>query len=158
MKKTVLFFLVFIFSITCFSQISFKEGYFIENTGKKTECFIKNIYYSKDSQKVEYKLSKSTRDKTINLRYIKEIVIYNTSRFIRKEVAIGKPNELNKNDRDYIFNNENLVLKVLVEGAFNLYSHRENGIELFFYGSNEIEIEQLVFKQYNSKGTNVKIR
>ena len=42
MKKTLTFIFI-LTSIITSAQINFEKGYYISNSGEKTECFIKNI-------------------------------------------------------------------------------------------------------------------
>ncbi|CAH8282441.1 hypothetical protein EV196_105212 [Mariniflexile fucanivorans] len=155
MKKILPLFFALLFTLSCFSQISFIEGYFIDNADNKTDCFIKNDDYSDITKNLSYKLSEASKTQTTKLNTIKEIVIFNTNKFIKRKVDIGKPNELNSNDADYTFNNEELFLKVLVEGEASLYSYYEKGTETFFFSLNNLEIKQLVYKTWLSEN-NVK--
>lgn len=155
MKKILFFFIAFMFTLSCLSQIGFEKGYYIDNNERKTECLIKNLDYSNKTKKLSYKLAEKTQTQTTDLNHIKEIVIYGLKKYVKRYVDIGKPNELNERDKSYSFNKEVLWLKVLVEGEANLYAYRESGNHFFFYGLNDIQTEQLVFKTYLS-GTGTK--
>lgn len=138
-------------TLKCLSQIGFEKGYFIDKNENKTECLIRNIGYLNATKNLSYKLAEKTKTKTTDLSDIKEIVIYGFSKYVRRYVDIGKPNELNERNRNYIFKSEELWLKVLVEGEASLYSYRESGNHFFFYGLNDIQTEQLIFKTYISE-------
>ncbi|ALJ04167.1 hypothetical protein APS56_02945 [Pseudalgibacter alginicilyticus] len=153
MKKILFILFSLLYTFNCFSQISFDEGYFIDNIGVKTKCYIKNDNYSDITKNLSYKLSEKGKTQAVNLKTIKEIVIFNTNKFIKQKVDIGRPDEFNLNDTDYKFKTEEIFLKVLVEGTANLYSYKEKGIETFFFSFNGLEINQLVYKVWISENS-----
>jgi hypothetical protein len=55
MKNLLLTALLFLFSFS-YAQITFEKGYFINNSGDRTECFIKNIDWRDNPTKFEYKM------------------------------------------------------------------------------------------------------
>ena len=139
-----------LFTLSGFSQISYKKGYFIANNGVKTECFIKDANYSDISKSISYKLSEDAKIETASLNSIKEILIDNTNKFIKRKVDVGRATPQNKNDIDYTYSNEELFLSVLVEGEASLFSHYDSGTEIFFFSANDSEIKQLVYKTWLS--------
>ncbi|MCG1037106.1 PorT family protein [Polaribacter sargassicola] len=154
MKKLFTLCLIFILTSACYAQNIFSKGYFIDSTDNKVECFIKNINYSNVNDDIKYRLSEKSKTETTSLSSIKEIVLYDSNKFIKSTVDIGRSNKINENNRDYIFNKEKLFLKVLIEGEASLYSYNEKGIEIFFFKTNDTEIKQLVYKKYKSKKGN----
>jgi hypothetical protein len=58
-------------------------------------------------------------------------------------------------ERNPIFKEEVLFLRVLIEGKANLYLYESNNLTRFFYSLEESEIEQLVFKRYRSQGNKI---
>ena len=161
MKKRLLLFLTAIISINCYSQISYEKGYYIDNSNQKINCLINNIDWKNNPIDFEYKLSKSSETKNANIKSIKEFGIYNISKYSRNTVKIDRSSE-NTNKlsivRDPIFEEEQLFLKVLVEGKANLFLYEEGNIKRYFYNEENSNIEQLVFKSYmtsnNYKGEN----
>lgn len=59
-------------SVSCFGQIRFKQGYFIDKQGNKTECFIEDRDWSFAPSTITYRLTESEPGKTIELEKIAE--------------------------------------------------------------------------------------
>ena len=155
MKKSVILFFATILSINAFAQISFKEGYFIDNQNKKTVCFIEDLGWRSNPTKFDYKLTIDSENKTTAiLSNVKEFGILEEIKFIRHQVNIDK----SSNNPDYIsanrkskFTQETLFLRLLVDGSAKLFSYTNSNLERFFY-SKDGEVKQLEYKLfYNSK-------
>jgi len=54
--KKILFVLSVLITSSSFSQINFEKGYFIDNLGAKTDCYIKNIDWNLNPDTFDYKL------------------------------------------------------------------------------------------------------
>ncbi len=151
MKKILHCVVLLISTINCYTQTNFKNGYFINNQGNKQECLIKNIDWKNNPTEFTYKISKEGNTKVNSIRTVKEFGIYNTSKYIRKQVQIDKSinliDRLSENRRPN-FKTEELFLKVLIEGKANLFSFEANNIKVFFYSTSKKPISQLVFKKY----------
>lgn len=159
MKKNLLILSILIMSFKCYSQITFEKGFYIDNDEQKTECLIKNIDWANNPIEFKIKLGEEDVSKTIKLDFIKEITIYNNSKYIKASVKIDKSsNNLEKlnQDKNPIFNEELLLLKVLVEGKASLYYYKHDNIRRFFYKNENDSIKQLVFKSYLSKDNSSK--
>lgn len=154
MKKKLLFILTIILTTHCFSQISFESGYYIDNSNQKIKCLIKNIDWKNNPTQFKYKLTKTSDAKEITIKSVKEFGIDNVSKYIRCSVNIDKSSEyLNKlsNDKEPLFNEEELFLKVLIEGEASLYHYSEDGnLKRFFYDTQNTNIKQLIFKSYKN--------
>jgi hypothetical protein len=151
MKKQLLLFLFSILTFNCYSQISFEKGYYINNSGKKIDCLIKNLDWQNNPTEFKIKLSEDTIPKTMNLKSAKEFGIYGVSRFVRFTVNIDisseKISHLSK-QREPIYEEKQLFLKVLVEGNANLYMYQDNTFKRYFYNKQNSEVQQLIFKTY----------
>ena len=55
--KRILPFLALLAFTASFSQITYQPGYFINNSGSKTECLIKNVAWKDNPVEFDYKLS-----------------------------------------------------------------------------------------------------
>ena len=158
MKKKLLFLLTIILSFNCYSQISFEKGYYIDNSNQKTNCLIKNIDWKNNPTEFEYKLSENSESKKVTIKSIKEFGIDNFSKYIRSIVNIDRSSEnINKlsNDRNPIFKEEELFLKVLVEGKANLYLFEDGSLRRYFFNKENTTIEQLVFKSYKTSNDKI---
>ncbi|WP_298531117.1 hypothetical protein [uncultured Algibacter sp.] len=150
----VLITLIFV-SSPIFSQVTFEEGYFIDNSGNKVDCFIKDRGLAHASSNLKYKDSLNGDVKTTGVKDLKEFGIYNVLKYIKANVKIEESSNLGT-ERNLQFKQEKLFLKVLVEGKANLYSYDgANGLR-FFFSVNENEIEQLIFNSYETPEGKIK--
>lgn len=151
MKKQLLFFLFIILTFNCYSQITFEEGYFINNKGEKTDCLIKNLDWKNNPTEFKFILSKDATPETLKLKSVKEFGIYGISKFVRFTVKVDISSEnishLSK-QKDPIYEEQQLFLKVLVEGKANLYKYQNKTFKRYFYNNQDSEVKQLIFKTY----------
>lgn len=151
MKKQLFLLLAILTNINMFAQIEFEKGYFINNSNQKIECFIKNIDWLENPIDFKYNLSEESNYETADIKYVKEFGIYGTSKYIRNRVEIDRSsNNLNSLSRTSvpIFDEEELFLKVLVEGNANLYEYVDGDLTRYFYSVENSKIKQLVYKEY----------
>lgn len=162
MKKSFLIALILSISITSYSQISFEKGYYIDNSGQKTDCLIKNYDWNKNPKEIEVKISENSESSKISITSLTEFGIYDFSKYIRETVNIDRSsnnvNDVLFNDKNPIFNEETLLLKVIIEGDASLYQYKDGNLITFFYSLNNSKIEPLIYKTYlkseNVLGTN----
>jgi hypothetical protein len=158
MKKQLVFILTAIVSLNCYSQVSFEKGHYVDNNNQKTNCLIKNIDWKNNPTEFEYKLSENGESKKITIKSIKEFGIDNTSKYVRSTVNIDRSSENTKklsNDENPVFKEEELFLKVLVEGKATLYQYIDSNLRRYFYNKENSNIEQLIFKSYKTTDNNV---
>jgi hypothetical protein len=136
------------------AQAKFEKGYFTDNQGVRTECFIKNIDWKYNPVDFKYKLAESDTDDHVNtITRIKEFGISDKAKFIRETVAIDQSSQNLYNLSTVaapIFKEEIVFLRALVEGNFNLYSYESDSKIIFFYTVNN-KTEQLIYKRYNDR-------
>ena len=152
MKKILFALLVFI-SINGFAQVVFEKGYYIDNSGQKIECLIKNLDWRNNPINFQYKITENEQANEATIENVKEFGIYNTSKFIRGTVELDRSTEDTNNlskDRNPIFEEEQLFLKVLKEGKANLYAYNDTGLRRYFYRIENSGITQLVYKKYET--------
>jgi hypothetical protein len=158
MKKQIVFLLTTIVSLNCYSQISFEKGHFIDNNNQKTNCLIKNIDWANNPTEFEYKLSENNEPKKLTIKLVKEFGIDNTSKYIKSivklDISKNNINNLN-NQKNPIFKEEELFLKVLIEGKSNLYEYVNGNLKRYFYTKEDSIIEQLIFKRYETNELNI---
>ncbi len=154
MKNTIL---VIALSIICvfksYSQIIFEKGYFIDNSNQRIECLIKNVDWKNNPTQFKYKISPNDKPKTLTIDSAKEFGINNGSKYIRADVNIDRSSEdvnLMSFEKDPLFAEEQLYLKVLVEGKASLFLFKDSGLTRFFFKKDSSDIAQLVYGSYRT--------
>lgn len=151
MKKLTILLLTLTFSVFSHAQILFEKGYYIANSGEKIECLIKNIDWKNNPTEFEYKVTNDSETKKGTLKSVKEFGIDNISKYIRSKVNIDRSSEIMhklSEDKNPLFKEEELFLKVLVEGKYYLYEFVDVNLRRYFYNKPNTNIEQLVYKKY----------
>ncbi len=153
MKKTLLSFLL-IYITSTYSQITFEKGYFISNSGQRTECFIKNLDWQDNPSEFNYKVSPESSDAlTATIADVAEFGVTNFSKYIRRKVNIESSfDDITRltNKKNPVFHQETLFLEVLIEGNASLYSYTQNIQTKFFFETKDVPLEQLIrIKYYN---------
>ncbi|KIA94189.1 hypothetical protein OA93_20600 [Flavobacterium sp. KMS] len=146
---TILFLFFFTFS---YAQISFEKGYYILNDGSRIECFIRNIDWKNNPTDFKYKTQLSDNDfKTETIANVQEFGIDNETTFKKFKIKIDRtsdePNKLLA-DRNPVFKEEVIFLKVLIKGDATLYSYTDQNLNRYFYETKTIPVEQLVYTKY----------
>ncbi|MFW0739082.1 hypothetical protein [Flavobacterium sp. T12S277] len=161
MKKLLLLAILLSYSFIN-AQISFEKGYFITTNGIQTACFIKNIDWNYNPTDFKYKInSEDTDTKTETITNVQEFGIENHTTYKRAKVNIDTSSDVLESfstDKNPIWKEQLVFLKVLVKGDASLYYYANNDITRFFYETAERPLEQLVRKEYlaqldNSKAT-----
>lgn len=151
MKLKLFFTILFLSGISAFSQGQFKSGYFIKNNDTKITCFIYPIDWSKNPISFQYKLSEKADTEIGKIENIKEFGYGNAAKFIRATVNIDQSSEAIASltyDRNPIFKEETLYLKVLVEGKASLFFTSRELKSRFYFNFDDGKIEQLIYKSY----------
>jgi len=146
MKKLFLFIFYLILSINLYSQTQFEKGYFIDDNDIKTICFIKNLDWNKNPNKIEYKKSETSELNTATIKNIKEFGFSNI-KYKRFTVDVDKSStfiiQYSYSNRPE-FKSETVFLKLLVKGNVNLYRYSGENNRLFFYSIDDVSATQLV--------------
>lgn len=151
MNKAIIIFLTVTLTLNSYSQNSFEKGYYIDNANQKVEGLIKNRDWLNNPSKFKFKLSENSQQITLTIRSVKEFGILNKLKYIKQTVQIDRSSERLgeiSNLKRARFNNEELFLKVLVEGKANLYLYEETGLVRYFFSVDNKSIEQLIYKSY----------
>jgi hypothetical protein len=154
--KTKLISLFLILTSCAFGQISFEKGYYIDNENNRIDCLIKNTDWEDNPKEFKYKIRETDDPQKGDLTTAKEFGIIGISKFIRVETRIDRsPLEFSafSDKKDPLWSQEQLFLKVLVEGKACLYSYMEGNLKLYFYSVPDSTIKQLVYKNYKNGET-----
>ena len=157
-KKQILFVLIAFVGLNCYSQIAFEKGYYIDESNEKIACLIKNIEWKNNPTQFDYKLSEEAEKKTATIKTVKEFGINDVVKYCRKTVEIDRSSEnVNKLSiyKNPVFEEEQLFLKVLVEGKATLYQYNDSNLKRYFYDKENATTEQLIFKSYKTPENNV---
>ncbi len=158
MNKHLLLFLVLTLSLNSYSQITFEQGYYINNSGQKTDCLIKNVDWRNNPSQFKYRLSNNSEIQLGTIKSVKEFGINNKTKYVRSFVKIDQSSEninILSYERAPSFTEETLFLKVLVEGKANLYQYEDGILIRYFFSKESSDIEQLVYKSYKTKNNKI---
>jgi hypothetical protein len=160
MTKTLLIFISLAGYLNTIAQIKFEQAYFIDNNNKRTECLIRNIDWKNNPVNFEYKLTESDEPSTNNIANVKEFGVINFSKYVREKVKIDlssdKLSDLSY-ERNPKWSEEELFLKVLVEGNATLYYYEKGNLNRLFYKVNDKQVQQLIYKKYLAENSSVAI-
>ncbi|HTJ51033.1 MAG TPA: hypothetical protein VL443_16340 [Cyclobacteriaceae bacterium] len=140
-------------SIDSFTQINFEKGYFIDNNDVRIECLIKSKGWKNNPVEFEYKLEEGAESKKGLLIDVREFGIIGGVKYVRMTVDVDHSSQeighlgINK---EPLWINEQLFLKVILEGKSALYGYDTPDLKRFFYSVSNLPVQQLVWKQYLS--------
>ena len=100
MRKQLLLLFATIFTINCYSQITYEKGYFINNSDQKVDCLIKNIEWENNPVMFKYKLSENSEPEIASIETVKELADVRTEfEVAQKQMEVDLLNEEKKNQR-----------------------------------------------------------
>ncbi|MCK5441175.1 MAG: tRNA modification GTPase, partial [Maribacter sp.] len=159
MKKLLLITLLLFFSLSISAQINYEPGYFINNEGQRTSCLIRNVDWKNNPTSFEYKLSENSDSQKASIETVIEFGIVDEVRYERHTVKINRSSDDSsalERDRSVDFKEEQLFLKVLVEGEATLYYYENKNLRRFFFNPQNSHLEQLVYKRYRKSATEIR--
>jgi len=151
MKNKLIALLVFCVAV-CEAQVNFEKGYFIHNSGKRTECYIENLDWRSNPTAFNYKMKVDDRETRMeNIVSVSEFGIDNESLYRRFQVNIEKSQSVTsylQKGKNPVWKVETLFLHALVIGEASLYDYADGNIIKYFYETKSKPIEQLVYIRY----------
>ncbi len=154
MIKKILWLIALSLPLYANAQIEYEKGYYINNSGEKTNCLIKNLDWKDNPTEFKYKLFEEDEARDNTIKSVKEFGIDGGIKYQRFEVKIDRSSELVKDlsrERNPIFNTELLFLEPLVRGKASLYYYEKGNLRRYFISINNSAPEQLVYKSYLAK-------
>ncbi|MBK5279396.1 MAG: hypothetical protein JJE09_11100 [Bacteroidia bacterium] len=130
----------------------FEKGYFIDTSGGKTDCFIKLEDWNAQ-RGIHYRVNKKDSARIKEINWIKEFGVKDKLKYIKVKANIdisGDAEDLLSYEQNPEWHEEELFLRVLVEGKINLYAFEVKGSKRYFFNENGTPVEQLVFKKYRT--------
>lgn len=133
------------------SQVTYEQGYFIDNNSNRIDCLIKNYQWKNSPKKLELKLNSNSNSIKKDINDIKEFQVSNLKyKRVKIEIDQSSNSLSNLSDRKKPeYKEEIIFLKYIIEGCANLFESPNHN--KFFYNINGSELTQLVFKEYLSE-------
>jgi len=159
-KKLCVSGILLLFYISSSSQVRYDPGYFISNTGDTINCLIKNTDHNDNPSSFTYKKNENDKPQTLTVYDVKEFAITNYNKYVRVITTIDiSPGE---EDLDALSDTaepqwqpDTLFLRVIVTGAATLFSYEGKTNIRFFYQTQDLPVEQLIYKVYRPENNNV---
>lgn len=145
------FLLGLLFFVPAYSQIRFEKGYFIDNEGKRTECYIRNSDWANNPTSFKYKLISGEEFGEAGLEDVREFGTENGPVYLREKVNVDESPvvlHLLSSRRAPEFVEKVIFLKRIVNGPATLYLYRSSGITQFYYQLNGGNVIPLIYKRY----------
>ncbi|MGB5943357.1 MAG: tRNA modification GTPase [Leeuwenhoekiella sp.] len=140
------------------AQIGFEKGYYINNEDLKIVCFIRNVEWNNNPESLKYRLSEDGEILDADISGIKEFVIGDRTKFIRRSVNIDQ-SKTNLDEMSYsidpVFEEKEVFLEVLFEGVTNLYSYAGGDITRYYFNKDGEPIAPLIYKSYKTSNYEV---
>lgn len=152
--KNYLILLLLCSSMQLFSQIEFEKGYFVNNSGQKINCLIKNEDWEFNPVQFQYKTSENSEVKNGSLETVSEFEV-GQFHFVKFRTKIDKSSESVSNmssERAPEFVTEMLFLRLILDGESDLYQYSRNSLNRFYYKKTGDEIQPLIYKKYLVNG------
>ncbi len=151
MKKQTTILLLLMIASAGFGQISFKSGYLITTNNQRINGLFRDQNWLNSPKVIEYAYSQGETTHKVSTDTIRELVIGDNTKYIRAKVKIDRStSDLTALDvnRNPVFSEEHLFLKVITEGKATLYQYNEPNLERYFFKVDSSGINQLVYKLY----------
>jgi len=151
MKSKLFSLILFLIALSSFGQIKYENGYFIDNENHRTECLIKNDDWKNNPVEFDFMRAEAAIVEKANIAYVKEFGIYGFSKYIRAKIKIDRTTDDIERltfEKNPVWSQEELFLKLLVEGRASLFIYKDGEIERFFFSVSDTVINQLVYKKY----------
>jgi hypothetical protein len=149
MKKILALIIIVASSVTCFSQIEFENGYYINLNGEKMAAQIKNEDWKYNPTEFEFRLNEDSEIQVMTAEKVLEFGIGTQLKYISADVNIDRSPALSE-FRNPDFRQERLFLKVVVEGSISLLSYANTSYERYFYVQEGQLPIQLIYKKFES--------
>jgi hypothetical protein len=143
-------------NLDSFSQIDFENGYLIYWNGERIDCLIKNSDWKNNPETLEYKLSNDEISQKANISSVKEFGVGVSLKYVAADVKIDRTLDNISgltHEKNPVWKEERLFLKVLVEGKISLLFYEDSNLRRFFYDNGDTAV-QLIYKKYLDEGEN----
>ncbi|SMP25169.1 hypothetical protein [Chryseobacterium profundimaris] len=140
------------------AQTKFEKGYFVDNSGKRSDVLIKNMDWKNNPSEFEFKTDESSDIKKETIANIQEFGVDNEQKYVRKTVQIDtSSDQLNSlsNDSKPTFTEKTVFLKYVVDGKADLLYYEGATLKKFFFSIDDSDVKQLVYKRYYIESSSI---
>ena len=142
-----------VLSFSAFSQHTFQKGYFISNSGKKTECLIKNLDWRANPTEFKWKENESADEKIATIKNVSEFSIGENIQYNRYTLSFDMTSTRAadlKIGRKLDLEERTVFLKTLLaSSSCKLFEYHKGNATKFFYTSPSKNAPQLLkYKKY----------
>lgn len=151
MKRARLLFVAILISFRCLAQVSLDSGYYIDNNGSRTDGLIENVDWRNNPTTFKFSLSAEEGLQKLSIREVREFGVTGGAKYVRDNVQIDRSSDVVEHmshDSDPEFKEEQLFLKVLVEGKTTLLGFRSGNLKRYFFKRDTLPAQQLIYKRY----------
>lgn len=152
-----LLFILFCFQVN--AQNTFREGHYVVNSGDTITGFIKEYTWNENPEKIFFKAKLSDPQKTLEPEDILGFEISGRVKYKSARVEIdtsgNNSSDVSKN-RSPDFVKKHLFLKILEEGEASLYQYQDGNLTRYFYSTEEVSLQPLIYRKYLDKDTKIK--
>lgn len=159
------FFTLLLFTISSFAQFNYEKGYFKTNEGTLVACYIRDTNWNYMPTEIDYRLEENGEIMHKIISEIEGFGVYGTVEFKRYKVMIDlNSNEVRTMQKSSVpkLTEKQLLLKSIVSGSANLYSYSDPTLTRYFYETDTVPLEQLVYFRFltddGQMGTNSQFR
>lgn len=141
-----------------YGQIRLEKGYFIDNEGIKTECYIRDADWNSNPTSFKYKLVSKEEFGEAGIGDVQEFGTENGPVYIRTKINVDESGmQLDQLSRQRApeWSEKVIFLKTLVKGPATLYLYRQSGLTRFYYKKESGPVAPLVYKRYFDDNGNV---
>lgn len=163
MKKTIIkgvALILFLFSTRfAFAQVDFEQGYFVDASGNKVTCLIKDYGKENIPETLIYKKEGATREEEIETATLQEFQIESRN-FKKFTVEIDKsPNKppFFSKVKSGEYKTETVFLQTLTKGEVSLYVFFDTELRIFFLQTENQTPVQLLKKHYRVSNKEFKV-
>lgn len=151
MKKIAL--IILLCGVNFYAQNNFQQGLITTSNGEQISALIGLYSWKKFPNKIDYKLNENSSVQQIESANISSLETNSGLLYLKKTLPVDISSNITDqlNDSyDPKFEERTIFLKSLVQGKASLYSSLATDHVLYFYKTDDQNIEQLIYKRYTN--------
>lgn len=159
MKAPHLFFILLFICFSTSAQVSFKEGYYINNSNDTIAGLIKDYDWNQNPAEILFKNNETGLERKLQPKDILGFGIKDKVMYSSREVQLDQSeDDINKLSVTRLpdYKVERVFLKVLEKGKASLFEYRTETNTRFYFETDSRDIEMLIFKKYLDQNSKVR--